>query len=407
MPCEGRERALLGQWPCIVTEKIRVGVIFGGRSSEHEVSLKSASCVIKAIDRTKYEVIPIGISKTGQWLVGNDVLALLSSLAPGLMQGEEQSSYPKEALPVSLLPVPGTGGLVSLESDQGGMEVSSLASRLDVVFPVLHGTYGEDGAIQGLMELADLPYVGCGITGSAVAMDKAMTKAVLTAGDFPQLPYLVVLRSQWEKDPAMVEREVKNHLGYPCFVKPASLGSSVGISKARNSAELQPALAEAAIYDRKLVIEKDAGNAREIECSVLGNDDPIASVPGEIVPSREFYDYVAKYHDGDSQLIIPARISPKATRKVQELAIGAFKALDCVGMARVDFFVDKTTEQVYINEINTIPGFTPISMYPKLWEASGIPYGELIDRLIELAMEHHRDKQRNVTSFSPKEMKQP
>lgn len=392
-----------------MAEKIRVGIIFGGRSSEHEVSLTSASCVLKAIDRTKYDVIPIGITKGGQWLVGEDVLPLLSSRSPELGQGKQelQSDHAQEVLPVSLLPVPGKGGLVSLGSEEDGVEVSRLADGLDVVFPVLHGTYGEDGAIQGLLELADLPYVGCGITGSAVAMDKAMAKAVLAAGGFPQLPYLVVLRSQWEKNPAVVEREVETHLGYPCFVKPASLGSSVGISRVRNSAELQPALAEAAIYDRKLVIEKDAGNAREVECSVLGNDDPIASIPGEIVPSREFYDYVAKYHDSDSQLIIPARISPKATRKVQELAVGAFKSLDCVGMARVDFFVDRTTEAVYINELNTIPGFTPISMYPKLWEASGIPYGELIDRLIELAMDRYRDKQRNVTSFSPKEMKQP
>lgn len=392
-----------------MAEKIRVGIIFGGRSSEHEVSLTSASCVLKAIDRTKYDVIPIGITKGGQWLVGEDVLPLLSSRSPELGQGKQelQSDHAQEVLPVSLLPVPGKGGLVSLGSEEDGVEVSRLADGLDVVFPVLHGTYGEDGAIQGLLELADLPYVGCGITGSAVAMDKAMAKAVLAAGGFPQLPYLVVLRSQWEKNPAVVEREVETHVGYPCFVKPASLGSSVGISRVRNSAELQPALAEAAIYDRKLVIEKDAGNAREVECSVLGNDDPIASIPGEIVPSREFYDYVAKYHDSDSQLIIPARISPKATRKVQELAVDAFKSLDCVGMARVDFFVDRTTETVYINELNTIPGFTPISMYPKLWEASGIPYGELIDRLVELAVERYRDKQRNVTSFSPKEMKQP
>lgn len=393
-----------------MAEKIRVGVVFGGRSSEHEVSLTSASCVLKAIDRTKYDVIPIGITKGGQWLVGEDVLPLLSSLTPELgqeKQGELQPDHSQEVLPVSLLPVPGKGGLVSLGSEGDGVEVSHLADGLDVVFPVLHGTYGEDGAIQGLLELADLPYVGSGITGSAVAMDKAMAKAVFAARGIPQLPYLVVLRSQVEKNPAVVEREVGAHLGYPCFVKPASLGSSVGISKVRNSAELQPALAEASIYDRKLVIEKDAGNAREVECSVLGNDDPIASIPGEIVPSREFYDYVAKYHDSDSQLIIPARISPKATRKVQELAVDAFKALDCLGMARVDFFVDKTTDEVYINEINTIPGFTPISMYPKLWEASGIPYGELIDRLIELAVERYRDKQRNVTSFSPKEMKQP
>ena len=391
-----------------MTEKIRVGIIFGGRSSEHEVSLTSASCVLKAVDKTKYDIIPIGITKAGQWLVGDDVLALLSSQARQLEAKEPrqlQSSASQEALPVSLLPVPGKAGLVALDVEGETPQIPQLTNRLDVVFPVLHGTYGEDGAIQGLMELADLPYIGAGITGSAVAMDKAIAKAVLSAGGFPQLPYLVVLRSQWEKDPALVQKEVESHLAYPCFVKPASLGSSVGISKVRNSGELQPALAEAAVYDRKFVIEKDAGNAREVECSVLGNDEPIASVPGEIVPSREFYDYMAKYHDDDSQLIIPARISPKTTRKVQELAVQVFKALDCAGMARVDFFVDKPTEEVYINEINTIPGFTPISMYPKLWEASGISYTDLIDRLIQLAIDRHRDKQRNVTSFRPKERK--
>lgn len=384
-------------------EKIRVGVIFGGRSSEHEVSLTSASCVLNAIDRTEYEVLPIGISKSGQWLVGDDVLALLSSQAGQLGAGNRklQFSELEEAVPVSLLPVPGKARLVALEPEGDAERMAHLAHSLDVVFPILHGTYGEDGAIQGLLELSDLPYVGAGITGSAVAMDKAIAKAVLSAGGFPQLPYLVVLRSQWEQKPRLIEEEVEAHLGYPCFVKPASLGSSVGISKVRSSAELQPALAEAAIYDRKLVIEKDAGDAREVECSVLGNDAPIASVPGEIVPSREFYDYVAKYHDSDSQLIIPARISPEAARRVQELAVQAFRAMDCAGMARVDFFVDKGTEEIYINEINTIPGFTPISMYPKLWEASGVSYANLIDRLIELAMERHKDKQRNVTSYSP------
>jgi len=389
-----------------VTDKIRIGIIFGGRSSEHEVSLTSASCVLKAIDRNKYDVIPIGITKGGRWLLGNDVLALLSSQASELESSEYrelQASDLTEAVSVSLLPVPGKAGLVALQSEGNALSMSHLASRLDVVFPVLHGTHGEDGAIQGLMELADLPYVGAGITGSAVAMDKAMTKAVLSAGGFPQLPYIVVLRSEWEQDPMLVQEEVEAHLGYPCFVKPASLGSSVGISKVRNSSELQPALAEAAIYDRKLVIEQDAGAAREVECSVLGNDDPMASIPGEIVPSREFYDYTAKYHDSSSQLIIPARISPHAAEKVQDLAVQAFKALDCAGMARVDFFVDKETEHVYINEINTIPGFTPISMYPKLWEASGVSYADLIDRLVELAIERHQDKTRNVTSFSKEE----
>ena len=389
------------QRPGQVKDKIRVGVIFGGRSSEHEVSLTSASCVLEAIDRTKYDVVPIGITKAGQWLVGDDVLKLLSSQVHRL----ETDIYPDTATPVSLLPVPGEGGLVLVDSLGGTPSSAHMAGQIDVVFPVLHGTYGEDGAIQGLLELADLPYVGAGVTGSAVSMDKAMAKAVFTARGFPQLPYLTILRSQWEVSPEIAQKAVDSELGYPCFVKPASLGSSVGISKVRRSEELQAALAEAARYDRKFVVEKDAGNAREVECSVLGNDDPIASTPGEIVPSREFYDYVAKYHDSASELIIPARVSLDTTGRVQELAIQAFKALDCAGMARVDFFVDKTTEQVYINEINTIPGFTPISMYTKLWEASGLPYSELIDRLIELALERHGDKGRNVTSFAPREVK--
>jgi len=392
-----------------VTDKIRVGVIFGGRSSEHEVSLTSAACVLDAIDKSKYDVVPIGITKAGQWLVGEDVLQLLAS--PSLQLTNEksgallQSSFFNEAKKVSLLPVPGEAGLVCLEPKKHGMEVSGAVGHLDVVFPVLHGTYGEDGAIQGLMELSDLPYVGAGITGSAVAMDKAMAKAVLAASGFPQLPYVTILRSHWEKSPIAVQDEIEASIGYPCFVKPASLGSSVGISKVRRRDELQAALVEAALYDRKIVVEKDAGNVREIECSVLGNEDPVASIPGEIIPSRDFYDYVAKYHDSDSQLIIPARLSPAATKEVQELAVAAFKALDCAGMARVDFFVDKDTERVHINEINTIPGFTPISMYPKLWEASGLSYAELIDELIRLALDRHRDKRRNVTSFSPQQHK--
>ncbi len=389
-----------------MTRKLRVGVIFGGRSSEHEVSLISASCVLAAIDKNKYDVVPIGITKNGRWLLGDNALTVLTRHAQRELEGhgellEDSLLENQQVVPVSLVPVPGKASLVSLNSEENAIRMQQVLDELDVVFPVLHGTYGEDGAIQGLLELADLPYVGSGITGSAVAMDKAMAKAVLAAGGFPQLPYLVVFRSQWEQNPDLVRQEIEARIGYPCFVKPANLGSSVGISKVREPGELEGALAEAALYDRKLVIEEDAGNIREVECSVLGNDDPVASVPGEIVPSREFYDYIAKYHDQDSQLIIPARISQETTRRVQELAVQAFRALDCAGMARVDFFVDKDTEAVYINEINTIPGFTPISMYPKLWEASGLSYGELIDRLIQLAVERHRDKQRNATSFKP------
>jgi D-alanine-D-alanine ligase len=391
-----------------VKKKLRIGVIFGGRSSEHEVSLISASCVLAAIDKDKYDVVPVGITKKGQWLLGDNALTLLTQYAQAELEGtgdpleEHLLKQPvPEVVPVSLVPIPGKASIVSLNPQENAVAMHHLLDGLDAIFPVLHGTYGEDGAIQGLLELADVPYVGAGITGSAVAMDKAMAKAVLAAGGFPQLPYLVVLRSRWEQDPEGVRRDIEARIGYPCFVKPANLGSSVGISKVREPQELDAALAEAALYDRKLLVEEDAGNVREVECSVLGNDDPAASIPGEIVPSREFYDYIAKYHDNKSQLIIPARISQKTSERIQELAVEAFKAVDCAGMARVDFFVDKETEEVYINEINTIPGFTPISMYPKMWEASGLSYGELIDRLIELAIERHQDKQRNVTSFKP------
>ena len=389
-----------------MTRKLRIGVVFGGRSSEHEVSLISASCVLAAIDKNKYDVVPIGISKSGQWLLGDNALTALTQHAQGELKGqgdplEDSLLENQQVVPVSLVPIPGKASLVSMSPQEKAVKTQQTLDGLDVVFPVLHGTYGEDGAIQGLLELADVPYVGSGITGSAVAMDKAMAKAVLAAGGFPQLPYLVVLRSQWEQNPESVRQEIESRIGYPCFVKPANLGSSVGISKVRGPQELDGALAEAARYDRKLVVEQDAGNVREVECSVLGNDDPVASIPGEIVPSREFYDYIAKYHDNNSELIIPARISQETIERIQELAVKAFKALDCAGMARVDFFVDKDTEDVYINELNTIPGFTPISMYPKLWEASGLSYGELIDRLIQLAIERHRDKQRNATSFKP------
>ena len=374
-------------------KKLRIGVIFGGRSSEHDVSLTSAACVMKALDRTKYEVVPIGITQKGQWLMGDSVLELLSS--------ETRALSGENLVPVSFLPMPRGGNLVSIEENAISPEkVGEIGEKIDVIFPVLHGTYGEDGAIQGLLELASIPYVGAGIMASAVAMDKAMAKAVFAAGGLPQLPYVVLLRSEWEKEPG-IALELVEQIGYPCFVKPASLGSSVGITKVRKPVELQNALKEAAKYDRKFVIEQDAGNAREVECSVLGNDEPRASIPGEVVPSREFYDYLAKYHDGTSELHIPARVLPQTAEKIRLLATEAYKALDLAGMARVDFFVDKDTEEIYLNEINSIPGFTPISMYPKLWEASGIPYEELLDMLIDLALARHKDQSRNQTSFKP------
>jgi D-alanine-D-alanine ligase len=279
---------------------------------------------------------------------------------------------------------------------------SDRAINVDVIFPVLHGTFGEDGTIQGLLELADIAYVGAGVLGSAAGMDKDIMKSLFLATGIPIVKHVTTLRGAWERDPKKVQKQVETKLTYPVFVKPANLGSSVGISKAHNRKELGPAIAEAARFDRKIVIEQGVGGkkekAREIECSVLGNDEPVASVPGEIVPGKEFYDYTAKYVDEGSQLIIPAKLTKAETRKVQELAIAAFQAVDCSGLARVDFLMDPKTRKIYLNEINTMPGFTAISMYPKLWAASGLAYGDLIDRLIQLGIERHEDKKKNQYS---------
>ncbi len=369
-------------------DKLRVGVIFGGRSGEHEVSLLSARSVMGAMDREKYEVVPIGITKTGHWVTGDDPLTALSS-------GDEAGLRT-----VALLPDPSWAGLMECD---GGAETfrAALLARLDVVFPVLHGTYGEDGAIQGLLELADVPYVGAGVLGSALGMDKVAFKSVMQAYGFPIADYLAFKRREWEAEPESVLRRVEARLGYPVFTKPANLGSSVGISKCHDRAELEAGLAEAARYDRKLLVEAAVPAAREIEVSVLGNDEPVASVPGEIVPSREFYSYEAKYLDGKSELLIPAPLPEEVTERVRDLAVRAYRAIDGAGMARVDFLLSGETGELYINELNTIPGFTEISMYPKLWEASGLPYPQLIDRLIELALERHRDKARSETSYRP------
>ncbi len=369
-------------------DKLRVGVIFGGRSGEHEVSLLSARSVMGAMDREKYEVVPIGITKAGHWVTGDDPLAALSS-------GDEAGLRT-----VALLPDPSWAGLMECD---GGAETfrAALLARLDVVFPVLHGTYGEDGAIQGLLELADVPYVGAGVLGSALGMDKVAFKSVMQAYGFPIADYLAFKRREWEAEPESVLRRVEARLGYPVFTKPANLGSSVGISKCHDRAELEAGLAEAARYDRKLLVEAAVPAAREIEVSVLGNDEPVASVPGEIVPSREFYSYEAKYLDGKSELLIPAPLPEEVTERVRDLAVRAYRAIDGAGMARVDFLLSGETGELYVNELNTIPGFTEISMYPKLWEASGLPYPQLIDRLIELALERHRDRARSETSYRP------
>jgi D-alanine-D-alanine ligase len=338
-----------------------------------------------AIDRDKYEVVPIGITQEGRWVVTNDPLKVLSSGSTG------------DCPPAGLFAAAGSHALIVLE-EHGRAVAAVPIGEVDVVLPVLHGPHGEDGTLQGLLELAGVPYVGAGVAASAVGMDKILFKDVAIAHGLPVAAYLPVKRRLWEQDPGHILTRIEREIGYPSFVKPANLGSSVGITKAHDRAELVAALDEAARYDRKLLVEVCI-DAREIEVSVLGNDEPMASVPGEIVPSNEFYDFAAKYVDGTSELLIPAPIAEGTASDVRRMAVQAFLATDCAGMARVDFLLDRHTGQVYISEINTIPGFTPISMYPKLWEASGIPYRELIDRLIQLALERHSDKARSATSY--------
>jgi D-alanine-D-alanine ligase len=394
-------------------EKLRVGILFGGRSGEHEVSLLSAASVLNAIDKEKYEVVPIGITKDGRWLTSEHAENLLQGklvIEPRhLRAGDPETTSPAavlargEAVVVPPEPMQRHSGLVPFQTDAAMLRrAADRAIKVDVIFPVLHGTFGEDGTIQGLLELADIPYVGAGVLGSAAGMDKDVMKSLFIAAGIPIVKHVTVLRSWWEKDPKKVQKQVEAKLTYPVFVKPANLGSSVGISKAHNRKELGPAIEEAAKFDRKIVIEQGVGGkkekAREIECSVLGNDEPSASLPGEIVPGKEFYDYTAKYVDEGSQLIIPAKLTKAQTKKVQELAVAAFKAVDCSGLARVDFLMDPKTGKIFLNEINTMPGFTAISMYPKLWAASGLGYSDLIDQLIQLGMERHEDKKKNQYS---------
>ncbi len=369
-----------------MTRKIRLGLLFGGRSAEHEVSLMSARSVMKAINKEKYEVTLIGVTKEGKWVAGEDPLKALSAGDVGRMS---------EA---ALLGEPGKRELLVLSDRQGAdkraVQLSTII-ELDVLFPLLHGPYGEDGTVQGLLELADLPYVGSGVLGSAVAMDKALCKELLRAAGIPVVDWILVMRSEIERDPEAAARRVEARFNYPMFTKPANLGSSVGVVKAHDHVELVEALQESARYDRRVLVERGV-NAREIEVSVLGNDAPEASVVGEIVPGREFYDYEAKYLDENSQLLIPAPIPPHTAERAREYAIRAFKAIDAAGLARVDYLLDKDSGELYLSEINTMPGFTQISMYPKLWEASGLSYGELIDRLVELALERQAEKDRTV-----------
>jgi D-alanine-D-alanine ligase len=404
-------------------KKLRVGILFGGRSGEHEVSLLSAASILKAIDRKRYEVVPIAIDKQGRWLSGPLALRLLEGPAPARSNATSEAAAEFAAAAAVLrsgepLHIPQTLShpmrrATDLIERSTGADFAQpgnpLAATLDVVFPVLHGTFGEDGTIQGLFELADIAYVGSGVLGSSAAMDKDAMKRLFAAAGLPQTPHITLLRSQWRDDPKRATRLIEKSLRYPLFVKPANLGSSVGISKVHARSELAPALDLAASFDCKLIVEQGVGGPgvkpREFEVAVLGNDTPEASVVGEIVPNKEFYDYDSKYADSPedpSIPIIPAKLSPAESKHIREMALAAFRACDCAGLARIDFLMEPArdakgrkikTPRIFVSEINTLPGFTSISMYPKLWQASGISYKKLIDRLIALALERRREKQ--------------
>ena len=364
-----------------MSDKIRLAVIFGGRSGEHEVSLMSAASILSVLDPHKYEVLQIGITTKGQWLTGEQVLpAFQEHLYEGLK-------------PAVLLPQPGSNTLYALET--GKLQP---ISQVDVVFPVLHGTFGEDGTLQGFLELADVAYVGAGVLGSAAGMDKGLFKHVMHANNIPVLEYAIFNRSDIQKDMAGVIRQCEVIADYPLFVKPANLGSSVGISKANNRAELVNSFEMAAAYDRRVIVERGI-SAREIEISVLGNEEPVASVPGEVIPKDIFYSYEDKYLNGVAELVIPAQLSEERSELMRALAVRAYKAIDCAGMARVDFFIDKNTDEIFLGELNTIPGFTQISMYPKLWQASGLPYAALVESLIALAFERKAERDKTEREF--------
>jgi D-alanine-D-alanine ligase len=377
------------------SKKLRIGILFGGRSGEHEISLLSAASILKSIDKTKYDVVPLGITKQGKWVTSGEAQHLLAS----------------EAKPAPILKKSATTQSIQLSASADlAQQSGTLAQTLDVIFPVLHGTFGEDGTIQGLFELTDIAYVGSGVLGSATGMDKTAMKQLFAAAGLPQTPHVSLIRSEWKADPKRCTKLIEKKLEYPVFVKPANLGSSVGISKVHNRAELAPAMDIAASYDRKLIIEQGVGGPgvkpRELEVAVLGNDSPVASVVGEIVPGAEFYDYDAKYHSDTSVPIVPANLSKSESKQIREMAIAAFRACDCAGLARVDFLMEPAVKakkgkkakpaRIYLNEINTMPGFTSISMYPKLWEATGLPYKQLIDRLIDLAVERHQERQQTT-----------
>ncbi len=384
-------------------KRLRVGVLYGGRSGEHEVSLASAAAVFANLDRARYEPVPIRIDKEGRWSIAEKPPTAMSAgdvIEQARLDAARPASVDRE---VHLVARPSGETILSIERGQQGSPVASAmvtGSNLDVIFPVLHGPYGEDGTIQGLLELANVPYVGAGVLASSLGMDKALMKVVFSARGLPVCDYRVVLRHNWDRRREHILSELESALHYPMFVKPANLGSSVGISKAKDRAGLADAVDLAGSFDRKIVVEAAVPEAREIECAVLGNEDPAASVPGEVIPSREFYDYEAKYIDDGSKIVIPADLPPATVAEVQKLSIEAFEAIDCSGMARVDFLLEKSSNRLFLNEVNTIPGFTTISMYSKLWAASGVGYATLLDRLIALAIERHAGKQLLRTSVT-------
>ena len=373
--------------------KLRVGVIYGGRSGEHEVSLASAAAVFRNLDPQRYDAVPIKIEKDGRWTLPARPPTIVK--AADVIAGQIEAAG--DAPETHLVAHPGGDTLLSLNRGAGGAAPRGM--MLDVVFPVLHGPYGEDGTVQGLLELANVPYVGAGVLASAVGMDKAAMKLVFAARGLPVCDYVVLTKREWQRDERGSMRAIVDRLGFPVFVKPANLGSSVGISKARHATELRAAIELAAGFDRKVVVEAAVPNAREIEVAVLGNDDPEASVPGEVIPSRDFYDYQAKYIDDDSKVVIPAPLPEAQSAEIRRLAIEAFKAIDGSGLARVDFLLSRDSGLLYLNELNTLPGFTTISMYAKMWAATGVDYPTLLDRLIQLALERHADKQLLRTSM--------
>lgn len=360
--------------------KIRIGVLFGGRSGEHEVSLMSARSILSVLDPDKYEATQIAISHEGSWFSGDDVLEKFAG------------DHPRNLSPVALLADPTWQGIQTITETQQGQLIEQLA-RLDVVFPILHGTFGEDGTIQGLLEMAGVAYVGAGVLGSALGMDKGAFRQVMRANNIPVVDTLVVARKELVSGMESVLKRSEALAPYPLFTKPANLGSSVGVSKCMNRSDLLEGLMEAARYDRRILVERGV-NAREIEVSILGNEEPVASIPGEIIPSADFYTYDAKYHDERSQLLIPAPLPFEISERIRKLAIRAYRAIDCAGMARVDFLLEKDNGEIFLSELNTIPGFTKISMYPKLWEASGLPYAELVDKLVELALERRSEREK-------------